>query len=145
MMKTEITSKLIRGGKYMIQIEKNKTFYDADMYFPEYNEIRLRLKCPHKNYEVSLMKNDWMPQDVNKETNYREIATITDVDTDNEYIDTGVRFGINDADSRFVLMLAIAAYSQSEDARSFHDLTYDEDFQQAIIDEIDRQVKAKAA
>ncbi len=118
-MKTE---KLIRIGQYIINIEKYTTIVEEDEFFPEYKEIRLRLTCPHKNYEVSLMKNHWSPDRANDKTNYREVATI-DLKDDN-YIEDGYRWMIGDKTGKEVLKECLAAYAMFDDIDTFHNSFY---------------------
>ena len=117
-MKTE--EKLIRVGQIMINIEKHTTIVEADEFFPEYKEIRLRLTCPHKTYEVSLMKNHWRPDYVDCENNYREVATIDKLD--NDYIQEGYRWFIANNTSKEVLKECLLAYSKYDDIDSFHEI-----------------------
>ncbi len=114
--------KLIRVGQYMINIEKHTTVIEADEFFPEYKEIRLRLTCPHKNYEVSLMKNHWRPDYVNNETNYREVATIDK--NDDNYIEEGHRWPVDSKTGKEVLKECLKAYSMNDDINSFHESFY---------------------
>ncbi len=115
-------NKLVRVGQLMINIEKVTDSYEADAYYPAYKEIRLRLSNPYKNYEVSLMKNWWTPNRCDEDTNYREVATI-DI-KDNDYIETGRRWMINDATGKQVLKECLAIYYACDTIEEFHETIY---------------------
>lgn len=130
-MKPVITTKLLRVGKLMIKIEKTEILYEADQFTDEYTVILLRLKNPYKNYEVSLMKNDWDPEFVNNENNYREVATVI---KENDYINTGMRWGINEQSGKDILKACLVAYSHFDNEDEFHEHMY------TVLDEGDEDV-----
>ena len=106
----------------MINIETVKTSYEADIYYPAYTETRLRLSNPYKKYEVSLMKNWWRPGRCDEDDNYREVATIDLKDDD--YIEDGKRWGINEATGKEVLKQCLLVYEACETIEEFHEAIY---------------------
>ena len=107
----------------MIEIERHVNHVEADEYRGSigYDEIRLRLRNPHKSYEVSLMKNTWEPGVADRYDNYREVATI-DKNND-DYIQDGQRWDIN-VNGKEILKVCLAAYSYFDDHHEFHEYIY---------------------
>ncbi len=117
-------NKLVRVGQLAINIEKITISYEADAYYPAYSEKRLRLSNPYKNYEVSLMKNWWLPDRCDEPSNYREVATI-DLNDDN-YIEDGRRWMINDATALEVLKKCLVTYYSCDTIEEFHEAIYND-------------------
>ena len=115
---TETVSKNVRVGEFVFEITKTTEFVQ----FPweEYEEKRLTIKNAHKNYEVSLMKNHWDAERVDREDNYREIAVIHE----DGYIEPVVRFPIRECDSKEVLAFALKIFAMAETAQEFFELSY---------------------
>ena len=102
----------------MIEIERHETLHEATKFNEAYVEARIRIKNPHKNYEVSLMRNKWMKYEYNDADNYREVATIDKEDDD--YIQDGQRWNIHEHEAKDILMACVKAYVQFDDKDDFH-------------------------